>query len=196
MDSSPQYTRRDALLVMGAMGVAAATKAQDPPTARPPAGTPLIRNDDAVRRLLASQIVDPTSPWRGSSPDQYGLHTAGSAASVIVTMAAAFVHAESAFHGDKTMLERIGLAAAFLERSQSPDGNVDLLVTNFNSPPDTGFITHHVATAASICRRNGQEDITRLLQPFLVKAGGDIAIGCVHTPNHRWVFCAALAQIH
>ena len=111
-------------------------------------------------------------------------------------MAASFVHPESRFHHDSALLDRIRLAAGFLERSQSPQGNVDLLTTNFNSPPDTGFVVHLVATAANIGRRHGAAEIAQALQPFLVKAGAGMASGGVHTPNHRWVISSALAQIH
>ena len=156
----------------------------------------LERNDTATRRLLETQITDPASPWRGSVPDQFDLHSAGSAGGVIETLAASFVHPRSKFHGDAALSERIRLAAGFLERSQSPQGNIDLLSTNFNSPPDTGFVVHNVAAAAAIGRLHGAGEITGVLRPFLVKAGGGMAAGGIHTPNHRWVVSAALAQIH
>jgi hypothetical protein len=80
-------------------------------------------------------------------------------------------HPQSKFHGDKILLERIRLAAAFLECSQSREGNIDLLSTNFNSPPDTGVVVHNVATAAAIGQLYAIDELVRLLRPFLVKAG-------------------------
>ena len=200
MESPSQITRRDALRTLAAVSVAAGSAAAAPRAAEPARGpgpeSPVERNDAAVRRLLAQQLVDPASPGCGCVPDSFGFHTAGSASGVVETMAASFVHPESAFHRDAELRRRIDLAAGFLERAQTPEGNVDLLVTNFNSPPDTGFVTHNVATAAAIARRGGAEDIAERLRPFLEKAGAAMAVGGIHTPNHRWVVSAALAQVH
>ncbi len=197
---SGHLSRREALAILGASGVAAAVgHASGDAAQAPPASVlegALARNDQAVRTLLDSQITDPASPWRGCVPDQYGLHSAGSAAGVAETMTASFLHPQSRYHDDPAVLERIRLAAGFLERVQSPQGYIDLLTTNFNSPPDTGFVVHNVASAAAIAKRHGRDEIVRPLQPFLVKAGGGLAVGGIHTPNHRWVVTSALAQIH
>jgi hypothetical protein len=196
---SIDYTRRDLLGLMGTAGALGwtATNAQAPePSTVASLATVVERNDEGVRRLLQSQLSDPASPDRGGVRDQFGLHSAGSAGGVVETLAASFVHPRSAFHQDAGLLNRIRLAAGFLERAQGPQGNIDLLTTNFNSPPDTGFVVHNVATAAAIGRRHGAEEIARILRPFLVRAGAGMAEGGVHTPNHRWVIGSALAQVN
>jgi len=192
-------TRRDLLALMGTAGtlsLSASGDAQTPAASAPDAASVVERNDAAVRTLLETQLTDPASPNRGCVPDQFGLHPAGSASGVAETLAASFVHPQSAFHHDRVLLDRIRLAAGFLERAQSPQGNIDLLTTNFNSPPDTGFVVHNAATAAAIGRLHGAEEIARTLQPFLMRAGAGMAEGGVHTPNHRWVIGSALAQIN
>jgi hypothetical protein len=194
------YTRRDLLALMGTAGALgrfdnASAQEAGGDTALPLA-TIVERNDTAVRSVLQAQVTDPASPNRGSVPDQFGLHSAGSASAVVESLAASFVHPRSAFHRSAVLLERIRIAAGFLERAQSPQGNIDLLTTNFNSPPDTGFVVHNVATAAAVGRLNGAEEIASALHPFLVRAGAGMAEGGVHTPNHRWVICSALAQIN
>ena len=191
-----RVTRREALVLFGAGSTLAAAR----PAAWQPDDTwesrAVARNDQAVQRLLDAQVADPSNPAAGSVPDEYGLYHPGSASGVIETFTAAFVHPRSRWHRDRAVFDRIRLAARFLERSQSPQGNIDLLISNFNSPPDTAFVVHGVAAAAAIARMHGGGEIADLLRPFLIKAGGGMAEGGVHTPNHRWVVCSALAQLH
>jgi hypothetical protein len=187
-------SRRDALVTLGAAaGVVWMPEAR---ASQAPVTDVVARNDAAVEALLRTQVTDAGSAHRGSVPDQLGLHSAGSAGNVAETMTASFVDSRSRYRGDGVLLDRIRLAAGFLERAQSPQGNIDLLTTNFNSPPDTGFVVHGVATAARIAQLHGVPAIVQALQPFLVKAGGAMAEGGVHTPNHRWVVSSALAQIN
>lgn len=192
MLSHGQVTRRELVLGLAAAATAAA-QAAAPEVDR----ACVERNDGAVERYLVNQITSQTSPHRGSVPDEYLLHSAHSAGSVIEACAAALVCPQSRHHAQTaTLMERIRLAAGFLERSQSPEGNIDLLSTNFNSPPDTGFVVHNVATAAVLGKRYGNQELVGTLRPFLVKAGAGMAAGGIHTPNHRWVIASALAQVN
>lgn len=81
-----------------------------------------------------------------------GLYTAHAAGGIVEALAAAFLQPRSRFYRDTAILDRIRLAAGYLERSQTPDGNIDLVTTNFNSPPDTAFVVEGVATAANLGR--------------------------------------------
>src|SRR5947208_3663998 len=116
--------RRQAIKLLGATAVVPAQQKDAVHAAA------VARNDDAVSKLLDAQITNPASQWRGSVPDQFGLHGAGQASGLIEVMAAAFVEPSSKFHRDATLVARLRVAAGFLERSQSPQGNVDLLSTN------------------------------------------------------------------
>ena len=184
-------TRRSALASISAGAVAAALRAdaQEVPAAV------VARNDAAVEGYLQSQITS-SGDWTGSVPDEYLQHTAGNASSLIETFTAAVNHPGSKHFHSNELVTRIGLAAQFLERSQSPEGFIDLLSTNFNSPPDTGFIVHGVGTAAAIAKLSSNDTVLGILRPFLVKAGNGMAVGGIHTPNHRWVVSSSLAQIH
>lgn len=170
------------------------------PIARSMAGDELeraiaSRHDEAVRSLLRRQTTDPASPWFGGFRDASELHFAGSAASALELFMAAYLHPASRFHRDPALPERMRLAAGFLERSQNEAGNLDLPITNFNSPPDTAFSVHHVATAALLAHRAKESGLAALPERFLRRALGALLRGGVHTPNHRWVVCSALAQL-
>jgi hypothetical protein len=148
------------------------------------------RHDAAVERTLR-EMTD-----SGTVPDAYGLLTAGAAGGALTAMATAILQPASKFHGSATVVERCRRAAGFLVRAQSPEGYIDLLSTNFNSPPDTGFVVHGVASAACLAKRAGNRELLGIVEPFLRRAGAGLARGGVHTPNHRWVVSSALAQIH
>jgi hypothetical protein len=185
-------SRRAALAALGAAGAGLTARAQAPAVDR----DTVERNDALVEKMLRLQVTDTASPWCGSVPDEFDLHAAGSAGGLIDALTASLECPQSKFHGDRTVAQRIGLAAAFLQRSQSAEGFVDLLSTNFNSPPDTGFLVHNVATAATVANRFGDGEVVGMLRPFLVKAAGGLSVGGIHTPNHRWVVSAALAQVN
>jgi hypothetical protein len=154
------------------------------------------RHDESVGRLLERQITDPKHPWCGIFADEFGLHHPGSAAGVIDAFITAYLHPRSRFHKDPALPKRAQLAAALLDRVQTPDGNIDLPITNFNSPPDTAFAVRGVSTPALLAKREKQAGLFAMVEPFLRRAGGGLVRGGIHTPNHRWVVCAALAQLY
>ncbi len=154
------------------------------------------RHDEAVAGYLKRQITDPSNPDRGSYPDAYGIVSAQAASGLVNAFTAAFIHPQSRYHKDAEIVSRLRLAAGFLNRAQNEHGNIDLRVTNFNSPPDTGFVVHNVAPAAFLGKRYHVPEVTAALEPFLRKAGRALSVGGVHTPNHRWVICQALAEIN
>jgi hypothetical protein len=154
----------------------------------------VTRHDAGVAAAIAAQNTDRASTGYGGSISENGLYRAGSAAGLIEACTAAYLHPQSRYHGDGLLVERIKLAAQFLQRIQRPDGCIDLLETNFDSTPDTGFVMHPVCTAACLAQRNGHAELVGTLAPFIRKAAGALAVGGIHTPNHRWVVSSALAQ--
>lgn len=153
-------------------------------------------NDRAVTNGIAAQAMSKTHPFFGGIPDSTELYHTRHAGRFMQQAVAAHFCETSRYFGDDTAKERIQHALSFLENAQSSDGNIDLLTTNFNSPPDTGFVVHSVASAANIARMKGADEMLRSFKPFLTNAGRGMAKGGIHTPNHRWVVSAALAQIN
>ncbi len=149
-----------------------------------------------AERHMAEQFTDATHPDFGGFPQADGLITAQTTAGAILTFAAVYLHPQSKLRGSAALAERIRLAAGHLEKLQHADGFVDLLITNFDSPPDTAFLVNNLATAAHLLQKANERELFRALEPFLRKAGAGLTVGGVHTPNHRWVVCAALSQLY
>jgi hypothetical protein len=196
---SQKMNRREAM-ALGAASLAALAFPKGASAAEPELAAiplPVVQSHDRkLQRTLDIQVTDPQSRWCGSIPDQFDLHHCNSAAGFLRDAVAAYLQPQSQFHGSSDVFHRIELAAAFLTRSQNDEGNIDLLSTNFNSPPDTAFVVHNVAAAAKLAKLEDNESLLAPMKDFLQKAGGALVKGGIHTPNHRWVVCAALAQIH
>src|SRR5690606_39466694 len=91
------------------------------------------------------------------------------------------------------------LAMAYLLTLQHEDGTIDLMSTNFHSTPDTGFIAKRLCNAWRLIDRLKMKESAPLLEKiktFLRKAADALTVGGIHTPNHRWVVCGALASIY
>jgi hypothetical protein len=193
-----EMNRREAL-ALGAASLAAlsfpARGAADKPLPEIPRAL-IEAHDAALQHTLDRQVADTQSPWFGSFPDQFELHHCTAAAAFLRDATAAYVQPRSAFHVSSDLFTRMDWAAGYLTRSQNAEGNIDLIATNFNSPPDTAFVVHKVASAAKLGVMHERGEVAELLRDFLVKAGEGLSRGGIHTPNHRWVVCAALAQIH
>ncbi|HUS05235.1 MAG TPA: hypothetical protein VMZ52_02995 [Bryobacteraceae bacterium] len=173
-------TRRTLLGTAVALGAAPAA----------PLNSTVSRNDEYVGRLVAKQSSS------GGIPDENGLPAAGPVSGLLNTGTASFLSPSSRYYKSPELFAKLKLGAHFLEGVQRASGNIDLQITNFDSPPDTGFVVHNVATAACLAMRAKDQELAALTRPFLKRAGAALATGGVHTPNHRWVICSALAQIH
>lgn len=190
-----QLTRRSALALAGAVSAIADTGPQIEPAI-------VQRHDDSVEQALRAQITDPASRGYGNVPhlDSQGkdlqIYAAGSAGGLLESFTAAFLYPSSRFHRKTILVERMKLAAGFLERAQHEDGLIDYQDTNFDSAPDTAFTTWSVAAGACLAKRARQQELFAISEPFLRKAANGLLTGGIHTPNHRWVVSSALAQIH
>ena len=119
-------------------------------------------------------------------------------ASLITTMTASVSNSESVYYKSKILAEKLNQAMDILLKEQYPDGTLDA-GGNRQSPPDTAFILEYICPAAAVLNEAKQKDLEGLrnkMKTFIVNAGEAMITGGVHTPNHRWVVCAALANIH
>lgn len=115
----------------------------------------------------------------------------------IAAMIAAYCSPESVHHQSAALIPLLERAAqAFLD-AQNPDGLLD--AGNLDSPPDTAFVVEALGAALLVARRRNDARLARvqeILSKFLLRVGEGLVTGGIHTPNHRWVVCAALARLN
>lgn len=171
-----------------------------------PAGTPsdfveeMIRANDAqIPALLAKIERRADHPWYGGVPNEHGIYTVYGAAGVISAIACALHAPTSIYHNSSALAEPLGLAARYMLKAQHDDGTIDLYATNFHSPPDAAFVVETMAPAYALLRSNQQPAFAAAaadIRKFIVRAADGLVTGGIHTPNHRWVVCGALALAH
>lgn len=154
------------------------------------------RTEQGAESLISRQNKDPKDRHRGGIPDGDGLYAHSVAAGIIESLGTCFLYEGSKHYKSFTFLEHIRLAVDFVNRGITPDGNIDLPITNFNSAPDVAFFVNPIATVAVLARRAKATELTNIIEPLLLRVGQGLITGGVHTPNHRWVVTSALAQLH
>ena len=104
----------------------------------------------------------------------------------------------SKYYRNEAMLEYAYEALCMYEQFIHEDGSVDLAVTNFHDPAQTGFHSQALFPQAAIIERYTQhtplED--KLFAKYLElmeRMGEAMATLGFHTPNHRWIISSGLA---
>jgi hypothetical protein len=156
----------------------------------------LQQTDAAVDAWTQHQNVDPKSRYYGGYADANGFYNGGSVSNAFELMVPCYLHPRSKHYHSKFIIERMRLCETFLRNHTSPEGNIDLWITNFNSPPDTAFAVHSAARAMQLARRMKANELVALIDPFLKRSTPAMLTGGIHTPNHRWEMCAALASLN
>lgn len=96
---------------------------------------------------------------------------------------------------NEDLLERISLAADYLLRVQRDTGLIDLRNVNYDSAPDTGFAIQLLCALYELVKeQEAFQSVLPKLEHFIRRAAPGLMTGGFHTPNHRWVIVAALAQ--
>ncbi|MFI2719286.1 hypothetical protein ACH5AI_23545 [Streptomyces collinus] len=115
----------------------------------------------------------------------------------VKTLIAAYRTPESALHGSG---QAVAAATTHLRALRAAQTATGLFAggDNVQSPPDSGFTVNDVCDAHILAAGAGPElsDVTATLAEIARAASGSLLTGGVHTPNHRWELCAALARLH
>ena len=112
-------------------------------------------------------------------------------------LAAAYCSPDSVYYHNNLLVEKLQIISQTLAGQQSVDGTVN--IGNLESPPDTAFLVEILTAAAHILSKDNAAALSavqKLVKDFLISAGNGLTTGGVHTPNHRWVICAALARLN
>lgn len=115
----------------------------------------------------------------------------------IAVLTAAYCAKGSAYYHNTAVVDKLDILVKFLASAQAEDGTVN--VGNLESPPDTAFLIEILGPAGTIMRKDNSSELQTVqqqLKQILLKAGEGLVTGGIHTPNHRWVISAALAQIN
>jgi len=145
-------------------------------------------NDARVKSILNKKMNEPGIRISNFRP----------IASSITILTASLLNLKSEFYKSKAVAEKINEAADVLLKEQYSDGTLDA-GGNRQSPPDTAFILEYICPAAALLNKDKQSDFAELrekLKKFILNAGEAMINGGIHTPNHRWVICGALASIN
>lgn len=156
-------------------------------------------SDEVLPRYLAQQEQRAGHKMLGGHIDEFGIHTAGGTAGLLKMAGTVYCTPESSWYHRKDLLPRLQQAVRFLLAAQNQDGTINLYITNFHSTPDTAFVVEPLSYLVALLRQDGSEELQPLradLDRFMTKAAEALRMGGVHTPNHRWVVCGALALLH
>lgn len=156
-------------------------------------------NDEHLKGYLSSKVTDPAHQFFGAFYDANRYVTPGHVGGFLIAACHALATPESANHHSRQLLSEMKDASRGLLALQHKDGTVDLLDTNFHSTPDTAFLVKELAPAYSLLLQSKMKDMGQVstqIETFLKQAGEALIVGGIHTPNHRWVVCAALARLH
>lgn len=198
-----RFLSASATTSLGVLALRAAAADTPAPAAVPSGGdllTDLIRANDAqIPALLERQEKRAGHRWLGGLTNAYGLHAASDTGGFVAALTCAVGAPASKYYRAKELAEPLRRAVAYMLAAQYDDGTVDYYATNFRSPPDTAFILENVCPACTLLRANPEPALAAVaaeLGRFIVRGADGLVTGGVHTPNHRWVVCAALASAH
>ena len=118
------------------------------------------------------------------------------AMSRLLALATVYAEPGSAHRGSPAFPDAMEACVARLEHLQGPTGLFD--GTNLSSPPDSAFTINDACMALEIIGAGhaALAGVRRRLRAGVGRITDALVTGGVHTPNHRWELCAALARIH
>lgn len=156
-------------------------------------------HDEQIPGLLAKQERRAGHRAFGGIPTEYGFPTVAGTNGFVAALAAAACAPGSKYYQAPELVEPMRLGIRYMLSAQHADGTVDYFATNFHSPPDLAFILEGSCPACTLLRASAVPALRAVadeLGTFIQRGAEALVTGGVHTPNHRWVVCAALAWVN
>jgi len=156
-------------------------------------------NDALIEDLLPQQVELPGDRWDGGVADRFEVININSTIGFAGRLANSYTSPSSEYYRSSRLEAPMEKAMACVLNVQHEDGTIDLHSTNFHSTPDAAFIVNYLSPIFVNLKRldrPGLSGVIGKMEQFLRNTGKCFAVGGIHTPNHRWVVCSALARIH
>ena len=196
--------RRQFISTVGAAtAVAAASTAlsEDAAHAQPSGGPVQLPPDQVDNRFLdtLTRVNDLQVPTTLSSYQQQidSLASPRALAQSALRLVSAYVNPRGQNHHSAALLGPLNTLLDALGDRQNPSGLYD--IGNLDSPPDTSFVISDLGIGYELLRNDDQSVTEAARQKYAAimrRSARSLAEGGVHTPNHRWEICKALAHIH
>jgi hypothetical protein len=155
----------------------------------------VVYDDDIVHRLVAANDKQVASLLQSVNEDS--ITFSRRVGSDFAVLSAAYCFPGSNYYHSPQIVPKLEIITKVLSDHQSPDGTVN--IANLESPPDTAFLVELVSAGAYLLAKDNAKEagtVNERIKTFLLNAGEALTTGGVHTPNHRWVICAALARLN
>ncbi|MBT5901436.1 MAG: twin-arginine translocation signal domain-containing protein [Opitutaceae bacterium] len=156
-------------------------------------------NDALIEDLLPQQVELPGERWDGGMADRYEIININSTLALAGRLGNSYSSPSSEYYLSPRLEVPMERAMACVLRVQHEDGTTDLHTTNFHSTPDVAFLVNYISPIFVNLRqldRPGLAGVIENMEQFLRNGGRALAVGGIHTPNHRWVVGSALARVH
>ena len=112
-------------------------------------------------------------------------------------LVSAYVNPRGANYHSAALLGPLNTLLDALADRQNPSGLYD--IGNLDSPPDTSFVISDLGLGFDLLAHDDQSGTVEAREKYeaiMRKSTRSLVDGGVHTPNHRWEICKALAHIH
>jgi hypothetical protein len=196
--------RRQFISTVGAASaVAAASTAvsESAAHAEPPAGPAALPPEQVDNRFLdaLTKVNDLQIPTTLSSYQQQidSLSSPRTLAQSALRLVSAYVNPRGQNQHSSALLGPLTALLDALADRQNASGLYD--IGNLDSPPDTSFVISDLGIGYDLLRQDAQPETVAAREKYaaiMQRSARSLAEGGVHTPNHRWEICKALAHLN